>query len=156
LNVKVKEGALLKIKLGQSYFAFGRVLKHSEMAFYNYQAFTDVVDMSDIYSAPIAFIVPVYGSAKKSGRWSFTDIRPLEQSLLKQRLYFMRDDATGQYSLYKNDTGETYPASQDECKNLERAAVWEAEHVESRLQDFFNGKSNKWLQQLNSGMEKAL
>lgn len=147
--MKVKEGALLKVEFKEAHFAFARVLQHSQMAFYNYQVSSaEVVNLNAVYEAPIAFIVPVYDYVKKSGRWPAIDIRPLEPSLLEQRLYFMKDSNTGEYSLYESDTGKISPSSPEACRGLERAAVWEAEHIENRLQDFFNGNPNKWVEQL--------
>ena len=36
----------------------------------------------------------------------------------------------------------------EECVGLERAAVWEPEHVEDRLRDHFAGRSNRWVESL--------
>jgi hypothetical protein len=39
-------------------------------------------------------------------------------------------------------------ASYGECTSLERAAVWDTEHIEDRLEDYFNGRENKWVESL--------
>jgi hypothetical protein len=36
----------------------------------------------------------------------------------------------------------------EEVKGLERAAVWEADHIEDRLTDYIDGKENKWVKSL--------
>ena len=52
------------------------------------------------------------------------------------------------FELYNPNTGEITSTTRDEAKGLERAAVWEAEHIESRLRDYYEGKENTWVNQL--------
>ncbi len=44
--------------------------------------------------------------------------------------------------------GNEYPATIDQCVGLEPVAVWEAEHVESRIDDFYAGRSNSFLESI--------
>ncbi|MEI7895193.1 MAG: hypothetical protein WCI05_19005, partial [Myxococcales bacterium] len=52
---------------------------------------------------------------------------------------------SGNLSLYR--AGTERPATREACVGLERAAVWSAEHVESRLSDQLAQRPNKWAEQ---------
>lgn len=146
---RLKEGALVKIDLGDGYFGFGRVLNRSELAFYDLRSDLEhPVNLEDIYAAPVAFIVAVMNTAVKSGRWQIIDKRPLEDKFLLPRKYFISDTLTGKLSIYLNTDGSIRPANRTECAGLECAAVWEAEHIEDRLKDHFSGRKNIWVEQL--------
>lgn len=51
------------------------------------------------------------------------------------------------FELYNPNTGEILPAIKEEIKGLERAAVWEASHIEDRIRDHYNGESCIWLKE---------
>ena len=62
---------------------------------------------------------------------------------------FIQDSLNpSKFESYNPNTGEITPSTKEECIGLERAAVWEAEHVESRITDFFNSRENVWVKQL--------
>ena len=52
------------------------------------------------------------------------------------------------FSLYNPNTGEITDTTKDKVLGLEAAAVWEAEHVESRVKDYYNATTNIWVEQL--------
>ena len=148
---RITLGALVEIDLGNECRAYGRVISKSELAFYHVKACSKGnMGLQEIYDSPVAFIIPVMNSAIKSGRWKIIDKRALEANFLTARFYFMKDLQTNEYSIYRNDDGSTRPASEAECAGLERAAVWEPEHVEDRLRDLFDNRVNKWVEQLKS------
>lgn len=139
---RLKPGALVSIDLGDGRLGFGRVLEKSELAFYDRQArLNEDLDLDAAYAAPVAFSVPVMDSAVKSGRWEIIDQRPLEPHFLAPRYYFIQDSISAKYSIYRNVDGATRPATQEECQNLECAAVWSAENIEDRLRAHFGGKA---------------
>lgn len=53
------------------------------------------------------------------------------------------------FELYDPNNGEIIPATKEQIQGLECAAVWEAEHVESRIIDYYEGRPNKWVKQLS-------
>ena len=83
-----------------------------------------------------------------SGRWKVIGNKPLESSLKKAPIFFKQDILTKEFSIYHSATSQETDASYEECIGLERAAVWEPEHIEDRLEDFFYGRNNKWVQSL--------
>lgn len=141
-------GALVEIDLGDCNYAYARIVSKSEPAFYDRLAEGKVVDYAATYEDRIAFITSVTNSAVTSGRWTIVDKRPLEPELAQERKYFMLDAQSGEYSLYYSISGDIRPASAKQCTDLERAAVWDPEHVEDRLRDHFAGRTNGWVVQM--------
>jgi hypothetical protein len=89
----------------------------------------------------------VMNHAITSGRWSRVANAPLDAALLQPPTFFKQDVMNPNLlSLYR--AGEETPASRDECEGLERAAVWEPEHIEDRLRDHYHGRPNKWVESL--------
>jgi len=144
-------GALVRIDLHDGNNGFGRVLGHSEIAFYDKRiASTDQVDVDDVVRSPVLFVVSVMDSAIGSRRWPVIGVRALEAALREPREYFLKDKLSGKFSKYRGDTGSMREATFEECRRLECAAVWDPEHVEDRLRDHFAGRSNKWVEQLRA------
>jgi hypothetical protein len=62
---------------------------------------------------------------------------------------FIQDELEpNKFELYDPNTGDIKPAKKVDCIGLERAAVWEAGHVEERIVDHFAGRTNKWVEDM--------
>lgn len=136
----------MKIPIGDSYHCYGRIVVNKLIAFYDCYT-TDDLDIDTIRKLPILFVLSVYKHAVVSGRWTIIGKASLEEELKSPPPMFVQDqfDLTN-LQIYKD--GILVPASYEECKNLERMAVWEPEHVEERLRDHYKGKPNKWVEAL--------
>jgi hypothetical protein len=145
---RIKEGDVVSVKLANGKFSFGRVLKNPLMAFYD--LVSDVpTDAAVVIESPVAFKTWVVNKAMRSGRWPVIGHYPLSDELLKPVTFAKRDPISKAISTYVD--GKETRASIDECKGLESAAVWSAEHVEDRLQDYFEGRPNKWVESMRIG-----
>jgi len=145
-----REGSLLRISLGDGQDAFARVLANSQVATYSHRTSRQDSDLSAVYNSTILWKLTVMKSALHSGRWPAVDCRPLELELKAPVEYFMKDRFTGRFSIYRSSDGHTTPSIYEVCKELEAAAAWDAEHVESRLRDYFAGRPNEWAEQLRA------
>jgi hypothetical protein len=141
-------GAIIRISLGNGDFAFGQILDKANFAFFALKTKSEDPDINIIVSRPILFIVAVYDRAVTSGRWKKIGKLAIDESLLKLPNKFIQDSHTGKFEIYDANTGETRSSTRDEVQDLECAAVWEPEHVESRLRDHYDGKENVWVNQL--------
>ena len=90
---------------------------------------------------------------KPSSSWVVVGKQPLNDDELDRHKYFHVDAISGELSI--RHTGDHYPkghkewpATFEECEGLERSAVWDPCHIESRLLDHFEGRSNKWVDSL--------
>jgi hypothetical protein len=147
---KPREGGLLRISLGDGTDAFARVLPNSQVAVYAYRASHKNPPSPSIFESQVLWKLTVMKSALVSGRWQVIDYRPLEPSLVLPVEYFIKDRLTGRYSIYRSSDGHTRESSFDECKMLEAAAAWEAEHIEDRLRDHFAGRPSAWVEELKA------
>lgn len=66
----------------------------------------------------------------------------LEQNLKKPVKFYKQDPTTKKLFIYEK--GKQQPASREEIKELEYAAVWELEHILERLNAELEGKESKW------------
>jgi hypothetical protein len=143
---KKQEGDLVKIELGGGWHAYGRVLPNPLFAFYDLRTKEDL-SFDQIKDRAILFKIWVMDRAVISGRWKILRNYPLEQHLRAVPTFFKQDPINYQaFSIYRN--GEDRPASRAECSGLERAAVWDPEHVEDRLRDYYAEKPNKWVESM--------
>jgi len=149
---KFSIGALLQIDLKNGQYAFGRVVNKEETLFYDF--FTDNIsnlNFAEIYSAKELFRVSVMKYAITSGLWVVIDNKPIEADLALPNKYFMQDMITKEFSVYHQ--GNIIPATYEDIKGLECAAVWEPEHVEDRLRDYFSGVPNVWVEDLKPKLQ---
>lgn len=147
---KPRVGSLLRISLGNETDAFARVLPNSQVAIYAHLVSQGDAPPPSIFDSKPLWKLTVMKSALTSGKWKAVDFRPLEPELASPVEYFMRDRLTGRYSVYRSSDGQTRDSTFEECKMLEAAAAWEAEHVEDRLRDYFAGRPNAWAEQLKA------
>lgn len=143
---KIKDpeiGSIVEIPLPNGRRGYARVLKSPLMAFYSIRSEGSLVP-TEILGQPVAFKVWVMNSAISSGRWSVIGHAPLETELAAMPWFFKQDAISKALSLYQS--GVERPATKEECEGLERAAVWSAQHIESRLEDHLEGRTNKWLE----------
>lgn len=147
-----KEGDVVRIALGEEW-AFGRVLREPLIAFYDFKA-KEVPSMSEIVEHPIAFKLWVMNYAVTDGDWPVVGNVPLTPELEERTPFFKRDPISKKLSITFTGGGDEQPASLEQCKNLECAAVWEPEHVVERLKDHFAGRPNIWAERLKAIPEK--
>jgi hypothetical protein len=145
-KIKLMIGDIVRIRIRDDLFAFARVLNEPLMAFYDFFGNLEYGDNSVIKS-PVLFKIWVMNDAISSGRWEVIGNKPLEADLLVVPDFFKVDPINKSLSIYRN--GIDIPATVAQCEGLERAAVWSATHVESRLRDYFDGIPNKWTSSLN-------
>ncbi len=94
----------------------------------------------------LLFRLWVHKSAYNSGHWRKVGNSELSPDLATEIPRFNQDPINGSLSIHQN--GRERPATEVECQELERAAVWEASHVEERITDHMQGKENVWVKSL--------
>src|SRR5579883_2771219 len=134
---KRREGDLILIPLGENLFGYGRVLREPLIAFYDCSTTNDAPP-GKLTEFPTVFVIFVMNHSITRGRWRVIGHEPLSGELLKEPLFYKQNPITGQFSIYRDSTGEEVPATQQDCEKLELAAVWEPEEVEDRLRGHFS------------------
>lgn len=146
-RARKKPGDVVKIEIGDGHSSFARVLNYSELAFYDgkYQSQPALCVIAEL---PVSFIIPVMNFWSKTDGWEIIGNLPLEPELLEEPTYFKQDAITGTLCLYLPHQDIEVPCTRDQVENLERAAVWDPEHIEDRLKDHYNGVPNKWVESM--------
>lgn len=146
---RIKEGAFFEISLPNKKFSYGRILGKACYAFYSIYSESRITDIEHIKNSNILFILGVYNDAITKNRWKIIGVSELEAGIKKIPLAFIQDQLEPtQFEIYNPNTGEIKPATKAECIGLECAAVWEPEHVEDRIIDYFEKRPNKWFESL--------
>lgn len=143
---KWRAGDVVKIPLGEDQYAFGRVLRKPLMGFYDLLV-SELPSVEVIVAKPILFRVWVMNYAVTDGDWPIIGHMPLTPELEETPIFFKQDHITGKFSIYLGN-GQERPVTRKEVEGLERAAVWEPEHIVDRLRDHFAGRSNVWVESL--------
>lgn len=138
-------GDFMEIKLKEGVYCFARVLREPYFAFYD-ACSEDTQEVEELAARTVMFKLAVMNRALGSGRWRVIGHRPLEEEL-QLPIKTFRQDAISR-KLYVYVDGQERPATREECEGLERAAVWDPEHVEDRLRDHYAGVPNKWTESL--------
>lgn len=137
---------MIEIELGDQTHVYGRVLRDASYAVYDSRS-TKPESIDSVIDRPILFFVAVMDRAVKTGRWKVIGHRPLGEAESYPPPTFMQDRFDKKkYQIYER--GQIRPSSRKECLGLERAAVWDPEHVEDRIRDHYAGRKNKWLESL--------
>jgi hypothetical protein len=143
---KRRVGDVVEIDLNDGFRAYARVLDEASFAVYDCRSETELL-LDDILRLPVLFEVAVMKWAVTKGRWKVIGTTPMESAHSVPAPKFIEDQLNkGHFEIYEH--GKIRPASRAECIGLERAAVWEPEHVEDRIRDHFVGRPNKWVESL--------
>lgn len=135
-----KPGTFLRIPLADGSLGYGRVLEPPYSAFYNYRTTGPDSDLDRIASKPILFKITARHLALKS--WEAIGWRELEQHMTQPVVFFHQDVGDFRRCTIWDSAGNKRAAKPQDCIGLERAAVWEQQHVEERLLDIFMGRPN--------------
>jgi Immunity protein 26 len=137
---KLPEGTFLRIPLSDGSYAYGRVLDYAVVAFYNHRTTEPASDLDEIASMSVLFRLSV--RLPIPDEWKVLGRRDLEGEVAKPVVEFRQDVADFTKSIIFDSAGMKRQAEPEECVGIERAAVWDAHHVEERLLDKFMGRPN--------------
>lgn len=139
-------GDVVRVDLGSGIHTYARVLNEAQFAIYDCKTEQEL-GVDAIVASRILFFVAVMDYAVERGMWMVVGHVPLEGALLSPPPRFMQDALNpALFSIYEN--GNIRKASRSECEGLERAAVWDPEHVCDRIRDYYAGTANKWVESL--------
>lgn len=137
------QGAVVAVPLGDGFHTYAQMLVRPEYAFFDCRVQEDL-SASAAVSRPVLFRLWVMGSAHSKGRWPKVGTAPVAGPLQSRVLRFNQD------AMRPQDIRLTYNGCDGplgtvaDCEDLERAAVWSAEHVEDRLRSHYAGTPCQW------------
>jgi hypothetical protein len=148
-RIRRKVGDVVSVPLRDGKLGYGRVLHDPLIAFYRLRS-SKILPVREVVTKDILFIIFVMNYAITDGIWPVAGHVPLRPELQVEPLFFKKDPISGKLTIYRDRTGEEFPATREQCRDLECAAVWEPEHVVDRLEDHFAGRPNHWVESLRA------
>jgi hypothetical protein len=136
-------GAIVHIPLGDGSHSYAQMLDDPEYGFFDLRS-TVEVPVEEIVSHAVIFRLWVMRYAHSQGRWLKVGEAELPTSLRVPVLRFNQDPIDPNQIRLTYDGCNGPHAELSDCKGLECAAVWDPDHVEDRLRDYFSGLPNKW------------
>lgn len=143
---RITVGSILEIYIEKEYYTYAQILGKAGYAFFDYKTSDKLNDYSILLDKPILFITSVYNDVITQGHWLKVGNLEIRKDLQEQPMQFIQDAIhPDRFEFYDPNTGESRPATKEQIKGLERASVWEANHIEDRIRDYYNGVPCVWL-----------
>ena len=142
-------GNIVEIDLGNDRLAYGIVIDFPLIAFYDkVTSKTESIELDEIHSASIAFKIWVMKYAIGKNRWKRIGKIELNDEESVSPWFYKYDRILKTFSMVRGH--EEKGTERGDCLDLECAAVWDPDHVVSRLNDHFDGRPNKWVESLSA------
>lgn len=141
-------GDLIEIPLSEGRLGYCQVLEDPLYVFYDKGAQFDHTNFQSITVRPVLFKVWVSKYARLNGSWKRIGRGLPVRTDMPKPDFFRQDPITKKLYRYNQQLDNSEPISFEEALQMERAAVWEPEHVEERLQAHFDGTDSIWKSKL--------
>ena len=142
---RFKDGSIFENRI-DGYYCYAQLLPSRVYAFYDYRSEAPLKDVNILKDASVLFTVFVSGLT--SGGWKKVGRFEPREELAGDILSFIWDRFTDTFQIYSVINGSLRPATYDECKNLEQAAVWYPEHIEDRIRNHYRAERCIWLENM--------
>ena len=145
---KYTVGAVVEIPINNGeYYCYGQLIGYGECAIFDFRTTEPLTDLSTLEDKRTLFRVAVYRDVIGSGVWLKVGKLPLRDEFKQFPDQYIFHGWNQRFFLYKVETGEIIAASKDECRGLERCAVWDSNHVEDRIIAHYNNEPCVWLKE---------
>ncbi|MFD8971324.1 Imm26 family immunity protein [Streptomyces sp. NPDC059593] len=134
-------GTYLRFPLPDGSYGYGRELTEPYTGFYDYRTTEPSDDLDDLDATTFLFTQSV--RLRPGDQWETIGCRPLEGEAARPVVQFVQSAGDFRKCVIYDSEGLERPATPEECVGLERAAVWDARHIEKRLLDTFLGLPNE-------------
>jgi len=144
---RITKGSILEIPIDGKYYIYAQILEKSNYVFFDYISKEQITNFNILNEKPVLFIISVYNHVITNGEWLKVGKIDIRKELEVLPTYFIQDPINKEeFRLYDANTGEIVSATKKEIIGLERASVWDKNHVEDRIRDFYNKTPCIWLE----------
>jgi len=134
-------GTIVRVSVSEHGFVYAVLLRTPFVRFFEQQHVGASPNVAELQNAKILFEVAMGDSAIRDGRWPVVGVMPVDESYRPAE--FVQDEKGCEIV----DAAGRRAATVEECMGLERASIWQPEHIESRLADHFAGRPNVHVQE---------
>jgi len=142
MGQRAVEGAFFKVPIDENYHTYCRIIYNRRYAFYDFRTESDDHSLEEIERAKILLKIIVHRSAIHKGNWKKIGVKPLPEELNKPVPFFIQEIGRPEICWIDLD-GERTMVNPSDCIDVERFAVWEYQHVQEYLRDYYDGVPNK-------------
>lgn len=142
-------GTVVRIPTNEGYHTYGQLLVDPYIQVFDCKTHEELQDLLTIVRKPVLFTVCFfYRQAITNGLWEAVGKLPFDKSkILIPKQYrqhvFNRTKCT-LVDIFGNET----PASIEECRGLERLAVWLPKNIVTRIEDHYAKRQNSTVHSL--------
>lgn len=130
----------------KDYFVYAQAVPSGNVAIFDKQFKTRITDISELLYLPVLYDICVYSYVFNQGIWPKVGKLPVRPELRLSPLTFIQDPVKKvSFELYNSNTGKIYPCKREDIIGLDRCAVWGENHVEDRIDAYYNHKPCDWL-----------
>ena len=149
--MRFQPGTVLRVGIDEDWHTYARMAgQDGFIAFYDLRTSTDteVTDLAAMVATPILFSVMTFPRAYSKGHWPKVGHVPIDDEPIAIPERFMQNISRPWECKILSGPGQMRAATPEECIGLERASVYDAPDVESRLKYHYAGVPDP--QQANS------
>tara|TARA_Y100001968_G_scaffold320952_1_gene354624 strand:+ start:573 stop:998 length:426 start_codon:yes stop_codon:yes gene_type:complete len=129
-------GNYIQIPLDDNRYCYGVVTITERLAFVDY-CDAKALEPDEIVALPILFEISAAKYTIGKNGWLVAGKADLNERFETKPFFYKKDIISGKYSIVDSTWMNEVPATETECQNLEKAAVWEPCHIEDRLRQHF-------------------
>ena len=137
-------GNIAEIKLSGAW-SYAQVIEAPLMGFYAPRP-EKISSVSSLVGEDFQFQIWVMKYAIGKKGWPLIGHLDLTEKQKNGPWFSKKDQISKRLTKYHSITSEEIASNMEECLPLERAAVWDPVHIESRLLDAMTGVPNKWVE----------
>ena len=148
-KIKLLPGDLLKVPYKPGVHTFARILIEESYAFYDCPSSTQDKPYNDILQSDILFVAQVAVFPVLKGFWTVLTNLPLEPPLSTfYPRYFSPVPTSPEnlnfYDTYKSEIEDAIKKDWIKTGKIQLAGIHEQEHIDSRINDYYDGKRNRF------------
>ncbi|WP_423735638.1 Imm26 family immunity protein [Chitinophaga caseinilytica] len=137
-----KPGTVFCIPLEENLFAYARQITSALFECFDFFG-NQKVDATVVAQQPVLFTLSVHKYVHTDSKWEPIGEVPVPENY-PMPLFFHQDIGNEDICHLVDTKGNRTYVPRAACVGYERRAVWDYEHVESRLIDHYHNRENKW------------
>lgn len=141
------KGAILEILLKNGKYIYAQDLD-ADVLFFDIFLDKPLEDLKELNKTKPLFFIGVYNDVITEGDWKKVGTIPIKEEYKLVPMKFIQDALNpNKFELYNPNTGEIIQTTKEKIVGLERVAVWDKNHIEDRLLDYYNRNPCVWLKE---------
>lgn len=145
---RITKGSIIEVAVNGRYY-YAQILHCKNYVFFDYVSNEHLVNLEVLLDKLPLFFIGVYDDIITNGDWLIVGRLPIRKEFeIVPNQYIQHIGEKIEFEIYNPNTGKIVAATREQCLGLECCAVWDKEHVEERLENYYSGTVNKWVEDM--------